>query len=104
VAGSSPNDSRGFALLRFSRARKQLPAREAGGETQMLALGRALLTKPRVSWRDEPEPRGSHRYLSRAVLLVRPEVPGGSRFCIVEQTVITACRARQGLRSEKGES
>ncbi|MFG1804146.1 ABC transporter ATP-binding protein [Micromonospora carbonacea] len=70
----------------------QLAGTLSGGEQQMLAVGRALVTRPQVLALDEPSlglsPRMSHEILSTARRLARD----GTAVLLVEQNIRAALR------------
>lgn len=76
----------------LGQRRDQLAGTLSGGEQQMLAVGRALVTRPRVLALDEPSlglsPRMSHEILGVASRLAE----AGTAVLLVEQNVREALR------------
>jgi branched-chain amino acid transport system ATP-binding protein len=81
-----------YALFpRLAERRTQLAGTLSGGEQQMLAIGRALMSSPKVLMLDEPS-LGLSPILARSVLkTVRQIANGGTAVLLVEQN------ARQAL-------
>jgi branched-chain amino acid transport system ATP-binding protein len=81
-----------YALFpRLAERRTQLAGTLSGGEQQMLAIGRALMSGPKVLMLDEPS-LGLSPILARSVLkTVRQIANGGTAVLLVEQN------ARQAL-------
>jgi branched-chain amino acid transport system ATP-binding protein len=76
---------------RLAERRTQLAGTMSGGEQQMLAIGRALMSGPKVLMLDEPS-LGLSPILARSVLkTVRQIADGGTAVLLVEQN------ARQAL-------
>jgi branched-chain amino acid transport system ATP-binding protein len=77
-----------FALLPvLAERRKQLAGSMSGGEQQMLAIGRALMTKPRVLLMDEPTEGLAPIYVKLLFDLVIDLRAKGLTILIVEQNV-----------------
>jgi branched-chain amino acid transport system ATP-binding protein len=77
-----------FALLPvLAERRKQLAGSMSGGEQQMLAIGRALMTKPRVLLMDEPTEGLAPIYVKLLFDLVIDLRARGLTILIVEQNV-----------------
>ncbi len=73
---------------RFSNlaARRDMPAAVlSGGEQQMLAIGRAMLAKPRLMMLDEPSLGLSPLLVDRVFALLRELNAGGMGVLLVEQ-------------------
>ncbi len=80
-----------FALFpRLRERRRQLAGSMSGGEQQMLAMGRALMTRPKMMMLDEPSlglsPRLVDEVFDRAIDLAR----GGLTVMLVEQNAARA--------------
>ena len=67
-------------------ARRDMPAAVlSGGEQQMLAIGRAMLAKPRLMMLDEPSLGLSPLLVDRVFALLRELNAGGTSLLLVEQ-------------------
>ncbi len=92
-ADGSRARSRVLALFPDLEAKLSRPAGElSGGQRQMVAIGRALMSEPRLLVLDEPTAGLSPAYLERMFDLVRDIRAAGTTVLMVEQN------ARQALR------
>jgi branched-chain amino acid transport system ATP-binding protein len=90
-----------FPVLR-ERAR-QLGGTLSGGEQQMLAIGRALMTEPRLLMLDEPSLGLAPLYVQRVVEIVQSLNRQGMAILLVEQRAQAALRiAERGYVLETG--
>jgi len=90
-----------FPVLR-ERA-KQLGGTLSGGEQQMLAIGRALMTEPRLLMLDEPSLGLAPLYVQRVIEIVRALNADGMTILLVEQRAQAALRiAEQAYVLETG--
>jgi branched-chain amino acid transport system ATP-binding protein len=90
-----------FPVLR-ERA-KQLGGTLSGGEQQMLAIGRALMTEPRLLMLDEPSLGLAPLYVQRVIDIVRALNADGMTILLVEQRAQAALRiAEQAYVLETG--
>jgi branched-chain amino acid transport system ATP-binding protein len=77
-----------FALFpRLAERRKQLAGTLSGGERQMLALGRALMSRPKLLMLDEPSLGLSPKLTEQTLAAVR-EIAKSLTVMIVEQKVM----------------
>jgi branched-chain amino acid transport system ATP-binding protein len=90
-----------FSVLR-ERAR-QLGGTLSGGEQQMLAIGRALMARPRLLMLDEPSLGLAPLYVERVVEIVKRLNAQGISILLVEQRAQAALRiAERGYVLETG--
>ena len=90
-----------FPVLR-ERA-KQLGGTLSGGEQQMLAIGRALMTEPRLLMLDEPSLGLAPLYVQRVIDIIRALNAEGMTILLVEQRAQAALRiAEQAYVLETG--
>ena len=101
VAGRLEEVLHQFPVLR-ERA-KQLGGTLSGGEQQMLAIGRALMTQPRLLMLDEPSLGLAPLYVQRVIEIVQALNAQGMAILLVEQRAQAALRiAEQGYVLETG--
>jgi branched-chain amino acid transport system ATP-binding protein len=81
---------RRFPIL--SERRNQMAATLSGGEQQMLAIGRALMARPRLLLLDEPSLGLAPKFVTRIFLTLRELQNEGKTILLVEQN------ARQALQ------
>ncbi len=87
------NDSMDFVFTLFPRLaerQKQLGGTMSGGEQQMLAMGRALMTQPQMLMIDEPSLGLSPRFVSEVFELIVNLSKQGLTIMIVEQNATRA--------------
>jgi branched-chain amino acid transport system ATP-binding protein len=75
---------------RLAERRKQLAATLSGGERQMLAMGRALMSKPRLLMLDEPSLGLAPRIVADIFDIVRKLREAGVSILLVEQNARAA--------------
>ncbi len=89
---------------RLEERKRQLSGTLSGGEQQMLAIGRALMTRPRLLMLDEPS-LGLAPMLVQSIFEVTKEIrEAGTTVLIVEQNAVqTLAMADRGCVLENGE-
>jgi branched-chain amino acid transport system ATP-binding protein len=75
---------------RLQERRRQLAGSMSGGEQQMLAIGRALMARPRLLMLDEPSLGLAPRLVDSLLTLVRELCDGDMTVLLVEQNVARA--------------
>ena len=70
---------------RLKERRKQLAGTLSGGEQQMLAMGRALMSKPKLLMLDEPSMGLSPILVSEIFNIIKQVNAGGTTILLVEQ-------------------
>ncbi len=77
---------------RLAERRRQLAGTMSGGEQQMLAIGRALVSQPRLLMLDEPSLGLAPKIVAELFKLVRDINASGTSILLVEQNVRQAMR------------
>jgi branched-chain amino acid transport system ATP-binding protein len=96
--GSAWNPDRIYDLWpRLAERRKVGAGSLSGGEQQMLAIGRALLTEPRLVIMDEPSEGLAPAIVAELTATLERLVAGGLRVLIVEQNLGVATAVAQRL-------
>ena len=70
---------------RLKERRGQLAGTLSGGEQQMLAMGRALMSRPRISLMDEPSMGLSPIFVNEIFDIIQEVSKGGTTVLLVEQ-------------------
>ena len=70
---------------RLEERQNQLAGTLSGGEQQMLALGRALMSRPKIILMDEPSMGLSPLYVSEIFRIIQEISQGGTTVLLVEQ-------------------
>jgi len=87
------NIERAFTLFpRLAERQKQLGGTLSGGEQQMLAIGRGLMTNPRLLLLDEPSLGLSPLFVKNIFEIIREINRQGTTILLVEQNVFQSLR------------
>jgi branched-chain amino acid transport system ATP-binding protein len=90
-AGIAKDIERVFSIFpRLKERRKQLAGTLSGGEQQMLAMGRALMTQPKVLLLDEPSMGLSPIMVDKIFEVIREVASQGVTILLVEQNASRA--------------
>jgi len=90
-AGLGPDLDRVFGLLpRLAERRAQAGGTLSGGEQQMLAIGRALMARPKVLLLDEPSMGLAPKLVTQIFALVTEINEQGTTVLLVEQNAAQA--------------
>jgi branched-chain amino acid transport system ATP-binding protein len=90
-----------FPILKDRR--KQLGSNLSGGEQQMLAIGRALMSKPRLLLLDEPSMGLAPMIIDQIFTIIKTIRENGTTIFLVEQNAAQALRlADRGYVMENG--
>ncbi len=79
-------------LPRLAERRRQFAGTMSGGEQQMLAIGRALVSQPRLLMLDEPSLGLAPKIIAELFKIVRDINASGTSVLLVEQNVRQAMR------------
>jgi len=93
-----------FALFpRLAERKKQLGGTMSGGEQQMLAIGRALMSRPRVLLLDEPSMGLAPQFIRQIFAIIKEINEQGTTILLVEQNANQAlARANRAFVLETG--
>jgi len=87
------NIERAFTLFpRLAERQKQLGGTLSGGEQQMLAIGRGLMTNPRLMLLDEPSLGLSPLFVKNIFEIIKEINEQGTTILLVEQNVFQSLR------------
>ena len=87
----APNKEKVFELFpRLKERRKQLAGTMSGGEQQMLAMGRALMSKPKLLMLDEPSMGLAPILVEQIFGIIRELHAAGTTILLVEQNAQAA--------------
>jgi branched-chain amino acid transport system ATP-binding protein len=75
---------------RLAERRKQAAGTLSGGEQQMLAIGRALMSRPRLVMFDEPSLGLAPNIVERTFAIIRAIRDAGTTVLLVEQNAFAA--------------
>src|SRR3954462_210969 len=75
---------------RLAERRKQSAGTLSGGEQQMLAIGRALMSRPRLAMFDEPSLGLAPNIVERTFAIIRAIRDSGTTVLLVEQNAFAA--------------
>jgi branched-chain amino acid transport system ATP-binding protein len=103
-AGIAPDLERVYALMpRLAERRGQTGGTLSGGEQQMLAIGRALMSRPRLLLLDEPSMGLAPAMVQKVFEIVRKAAEDGVTILLVEQNAKLALElARRAYVMESG--
>ena len=73
---------------RLEERKNQMAGTLSGGEQQMLAMGRALMSRPRIILMDEPSMGLSPIFVNEIFDIIREVSEGGPTVLLVEQNVL----------------
>lgn len=82
---------------RLEERKNQLAGTLSGGEQQMLAMGRALMSKPKIILMDEPSMGLSPILVEEIFHIIREISAGGTTVLLVEQNAKSTCDRRSCL-------
>ena len=104
-SGVSESYERVFSLFpRLDERKKQLGGTMSGGEQQMLAIGRALMSQPRVLLLDEPSMGLAPQFIRQIFSIIKEINEQGTTILLVEQNANQAlARAHRAFVLETGE-
>ena len=89
--GGSGNTDKQFATFpRLKERRTQVAGTLSGGEQQMLAIGRALMSRPRLIMFDEPSLGLAPNIVERTFAIIRGIRDAGTTVLLVEQNAFAA--------------
>ena len=105
AAGIAADIERLYGLFpRLKERRTQLAGTLSGGEQQMLAMGRALMSRPRMLLLDEPSMGLSPLMVDRIFAVIEQVCAEGVTMLLVEQNATRALKlAQRGYVMESGE-
>ncbi|WP_419177690.1 ABC transporter ATP-binding protein [Microbacterium azadirachtae] len=103
-SGVSESYERVFSLFpRLDERKKQLGGTMSGGEQQMLAIGRALMSQPRVLLLDEPSMGLAPQFIRQIFKIITEINAQGTTVLLVEQNANQAlARAHRAFVLETG--
>ncbi|GAA4352212.1 ABC transporter ATP-binding protein [Microbacterium rhizosphaerae] len=103
-AGVAESYDRVFSLFpRLDERKKQLGGTMSGGEQQMLAIGRALMSRPRVLLLDEPSMGLAPQFIRQIFKIITEINAQGTTVVLVEQNANQAlARAHRAFVLETG--
>ena len=102
--GSGSTEKQYATFPRLKERRKQLAGTLSGGEQQMLAIGRALMSEPKLLLLDEPSMGLAPMMVTRIFDVVRDIASRGVTILLVEQNALLALEvSHRGYVMESGE-